>query len=198
MIPDIEITEVSIEMLRADLSGEFVEEWAALSHIVFGEPPWDENLKVLRLILGVGIDIMRENARAFSASTNSGRHIGHTLGYEVFRLGQGDSRRPSLEEISGTNEMTHLFNRGRLFYIDTFAVHPGFRRRRQRTGEVGVGERLSTAIIDAVRGDGFAGVVLRTDVEAEAARGIYTKLGFQDLGIHDREEQTRTYWMLEL
>ena len=193
----IEVRRLSIEELRADLSGDLVEQWVALTLIAFGEPPWNNNLRILRLTLGIGIDIMRDNARAFVARTVSGRHVGHTLGYEVFRVSQRDPQKPSLEEISGTNAMDYLFGKGRLLYIDTFAVHPGFRRMRLRTGEVGVGERLAEALIESARSDGFAGVILRTDIRADPAKKLYAKIGFRDLGIYDVEETSRTYWYLE-
>lgn len=197
-LSEVEIRPVLLEELRADHRGRTVKDWAALSSVVFGEPPWNDNYEIPRLIFGIGVDLMRENAKAFVAESSLGRHVGHTLGYEVFKIPQGDPRRVSLKEISGVEEMDYLFDKGRLFYIDTLVVHPGFRRRGQIDQEIGVGERLTKAIIDSVRLEEFAGVVLRTDLKATAARALYTKVGFKELSVYDAEDKNRDYWFLPL
>ena len=198
MLPEVEIRAISLEDLRTDHQGKTVEDWATLSSVVFGEPPWNDTYKIPRLVFGIGVDLMRENAKAFVAQTSDGRHIGHTLGYEVFKVSQGDPRRVSLKEISGAGEMDHLFDNGRLFYIDTLSVHPGFRRRGQFEKEIGVGEQLTKALIESIRLEEFAGVVLRTDLKATAARGLYTKIGFKELPVNDMEGQNRNFWFLSL
>jgi ribosomal protein S18 acetylase RimI-like enzyme len=76
------------------------------------------------------------------------------------------------------------------------AVHPGFRRRRQISGDTGVGEQLSRALIEDAHSAGYAGVILRTHVEANAARRMYAKIGFQELPVRDSEHRDRSYWFL--
>ncbi|MEK7518214.1 MAG: GNAT family N-acetyltransferase [Patescibacteria group bacterium] len=197
-LSEIEIRPILLEELRADHRGKTVKDWGVLSSVVFGEPPWNDTYEIPRLVFGIGVDLMRENAKAFEARTSSGRHVGHTLGYEVFRISQGDPRRVSLREISGAGEMDNLFNNGRLFYVDTLVVHPGFRRMGQIEKEIGVGEELTKALIESVRLEEFAGVVLRTHLKAIAARGLYAKLGFKELRVHDMEEENRDFWFLSL
>ena len=194
----VEVKPVSVGELREDLQGLLVQEWAALSSIVFGEPPWDNEYGIARLIFGIGVDLMRDGAKAFVARTSSGRHVGHTLGYEIFRASQGNPRVTSLLEISGREEMNHLFDMGRLFYIDTVAVHPGFRGIRRITAEPSTGERLTLALIEQVRSEGFKGVILRTHLQAGAAKAIYKRLGFEELLVRDAEHPDRDYWHLQL
>jgi hypothetical protein len=106
--PKVEVVRVSVEEIRNDRLGGLVQEWAALSFVVFGEPPWDNEYEIPRLIFGIGVDMMRDGARGYVAQTISGRHIGHTLGYEVFRTPLSDPRRISLQEISGVSGLDYL------------------------------------------------------------------------------------------
>jgi ribosomal protein S18 acetylase RimI-like enzyme len=78
-----------------------------------------------------------------------------------------------------------------VFYVNGLGVATRFRRRH-------IAEGLSLALIDALRKEGFTYRLGRTDITAEAMRALFTKLGFQELSVHDASYPERTYWLLQL
>jgi ribosomal protein S18 acetylase RimI-like enzyme len=191
-LEEVEIAPVSVEDLRRDSSGTLVKALAALTYHAFREPPWSSDLEEPRLHFGLGVELMRRNARAWIARTNPpGKVVGYILGYEVFRERE-DLRDLTLCEISGTRALDYLFEGGRrVFYGDTLCVDPGFRRRH-------IAYKLSAAQIDMLRAEGFTYRIGRTAITGEAMRALYTKLGFQELPVHDILYPERTYWLLRL
>jgi ribosomal protein S18 acetylase RimI-like enzyme len=189
---EVEIAPVSAEDLRRDSSGTLVKALAALAYHAFREPPWSDDLEEPRLHFGLGVDLMRRNALAFIARTKpSDKIVGYILGYEVFRERE-DPRDLTLCEISGTKALDYLFEGGRrVFYGDTLCVDPGFRRRH-------IAYTLSAAQIDMLRAEGFTYRIGHTAITGEAMRVLYTKLGFQELSVHDILYPERTYWLLRL
>jgi ribosomal protein S18 acetylase RimI-like enzyme len=188
----VEIAPVSVEDLRRDSSGTLVKALAALAYHAFREPPWSSDLEEPRLHFGLGVELMRRNARAWIARTNPpSKVVGYILGYEVFRERE-DPRDLTLCEISGTKTLDYLFEGGRrVFYGDTLCVDPGFRRRH-------IAYKLSAAQIDMLRAEGFTYRIGRTAITGKAMRALYTKLGFQELSVHDILYPERTYWLLRL
>ena len=189
---EVEIVPISVEELRADKSGVLVEQMAALAYHSFREPPWSDSAEKPRLHLGLGVDLMRCNALAFVAKTKlSSKLVGYILGYEVFQE-SGDPRDLTLYQISGTKALDYLFEGGkRVFYGDTLCVDPGFRRRH-------IAYKLSASLISALRAQGFTYRIGRTDIIAGGMRALFTKLGFQELSVHDTSYPERTYWLLRL
>jgi ribosomal protein S18 acetylase RimI-like enzyme len=190
---EVEIAPISVEELRADKTGALVEQMVALVYHALREPPWSDEHGKPRLHFALGVGLMRRNALAFIAKTKpSGRVVGYNLGFEVFRESE-DPRDSALYEISGTRALDDLFEGGgRVFYGDSLCVDSGFRRRH-------IAYRLCVAQIDVLRREGFIYRIGRTAITAEAMRALYTKLGFQELSVHDiLYYPERTYWLLQL
>ena len=189
---EVEITQISVKELRADPSGSVVEQIAALAYQAFREPPWTESLEGPRLHFGLGVDLTRRGAVAHIAKTrDSNKIIGYLLGYEVLRESK-DPRDLTLSEISGSDALDYLFEgEKRVFYGDTLCVAPGFRRQH-------IAERLFMALIQVLREEGFTYHLGDTDITAKAPRGLFTKLGFQELPVHNIFYPQRTYWLLRL
>lgn len=189
---EIEIARVSLEDLRADQAGRLAEQLAALIRSVFRIPPWNEALEVPRIIFGLGTEMMRRNAMLYVArAKRSGALAGYIMGHEVLEQAE-DPRDRTLGEIAGTPALDYLFDGGkRLFYADGLGVAPDFRR-------LGIAERLSLALMEELRRQGFDYRIGRTDLAAGEMRALYRKLGFQELPVCDAFHPTRTYWLLPL
>ncbi|MGR8979048.1 MAG: GNAT family N-acetyltransferase [Gammaproteobacteria bacterium] len=185
------IERLSVETLRADKSGVMIEQMAELAYQAFREPPWSDDLARPRLHFGLGVDLMRRHAVAYIAKDKPNRIIGYTLGYEIFWRSK-DSRELTLSAIAGTPVLDKLFEAGRrVFYIDTLCVNRLFRRRR-------IAYRLAAAQLDEVRTEGFGYCISRTSVINASMISLFTKLGFQELSVHDVHYPERKYWLLRL
>ena len=191
-VDDIAIERIAVDDLRADTSGVLIEELASLAYRAFREPPWNDDLERPRLHFGLGVDLMRRNAVAFIAKAEaSGQIAGYALGYEVFQESD-DPRDLTLGAISGTTALDDLFEGGnRVFYGDTLCVDPDARRRQIAYG-------LVAAQIPVLRSEGFAYRIGRTALNATAMRGLFAKLGFQELEVRDAVFPDRTYWLLRV
>jgi ribosomal protein S18 acetylase RimI-like enzyme len=191
-IDDIAIERIAVEDLREDRSGVLIEQIASLAYRAFREPPWNDDLERARLHFGLGVDLMRRNAVAFIAKAKaSGKIAGYALGYEVLRESE-DPRDLTLRAISGTGALDYLFEGGnRVFYGDTLCVDPDARRRQIAYG-------LVAAQIPVLRGEGFAYRIGRTAMNATAMRGLFAKLGFEELAVRDAVFPERSYWLLTL
>lgn len=186
-VDDIAIGRIAVEDLRADTSGVLIEQMASLAYRAFREPPWSDDLERPRLHFGLGVDLMRRNAVAFIAKAKaSGKIAGYALGYEVFQESE-DPRELTLHAISGTTALDYLFEGGkRVFYGDTLCVDPGARRRQIAYG-------LVAAQIQVLRGEEFAFRIGRTAMNATAMRGLFAKLGFEELPVRDAVFPERSY-----
>jgi ribosomal protein S18 acetylase RimI-like enzyme len=191
-VADIAIERIAVEDLRADKSGVLIEQMGSVAYRAFREPPWNDDLERPRLHLGLGVDLMRRNAVAFIAKAKaSGKIAGYALGYEVLRESE-DHRDLTLRAISGTTALDYLFEGGnRIFYGDTLCVDPDARRRKIAYG-------LVAAQIQVLRGEGFAFRIGRTAMNATAMRGLFAKLGFEELPARDAVFPDRTYWLLRV
>jgi ribosomal protein S18 acetylase RimI-like enzyme len=191
-VADIAIERIAVEDLRADKSGVLIEQMGFLAYRAFREPPWNDDLEKPRLHFGLGVDLMRRNALALIAKArDSGQIAGYALGYEVFQESE-DPRELTLRAISGTTALDYLFEDGkRVFYGDTLCVDPGARRRQIAYG-------LVAAQIQVLRGEGFAVRIGRTAMNATAMRGLFAKLGFEELSVRDAVFPDRTYWLLRV
>ena len=155
----------------------------------FREPPWNDDLALPRLHFGLGIDLMRRNARLFMAKSRpEDRAVGYLLGYEILRT-RTDSRDLTLAEISGSRELDALFDDPKpLFYWDTLCVDPDHRRQ-------GLARGLALAMIRALEPEGFRHIA-RTSVRAAAMRRLFSALTFRELSARDARFPERSYWLL--
>lgn len=188
----VQIVPVTAQDVRRDQSGNLPEAWSRLTRDEFAKAPWDENYDVTRLSAGLGIDLSRLNAVAFAAQTKEGGfHMGHVLGYELYKYSD-PPRIASLQDISGTAELDEEFDKGRLFYIDSIVV-------REVSQGARIGRELLQTLIRKVQlCYGITRFILRTHVEAYPARKLFSRVGFQETDVHDKEDANRTYWILDL
>ncbi len=191
-LEEVEIASISVEELIADNSGAWVEQMADLTYHTFRKPPWNIDEEKPRIHFGLGVAMMRRNALTFIAkTTHSARIVGYISGYEVFRESE-DHRDFTLCKISGTKALDYLFEGGgQVFYGNILCVDPVFRRQR-------IAKKLSMALMEVLRKQGFTYRIGRTAIAAEAMRTLFTKLGFQELPVHDALYPERTYWLLRL
>jgi ribosomal protein S18 acetylase RimI-like enzyme len=174
------------KIIKLDIKNQdFLDKCVKLYCEIWKEPPWNEIWNIKKVKKNARKEMQRLNANGFLAINSSIKVIGFTWGYEVLR--------EDLQKISGANNLDFIFKNGeRIFYIDELGVHSSFRRR-------GIGERLSCYLISAARNYGkIRCFILRTDTKAIAAKGLYNKLGFNDLYVKDSEHYQRTYWLLEI
>lgn len=188
----VEITRISVGELRADKSGVLVDQISTLIYDVFREPPWSEDLEKPRILFGLGVELMRRNAVLLIARVKGpDAIIGYILGHEALRESE-DPRDLTLSRIAGAHALDYLCEGGkRVFYGDGLGISPRFRRQH-------IAERLFVALNRVLRKAGFAYCLGRTDLTAQAPRGLLSKLGFQELPIYDALYLQRTYWLLQL
>ncbi len=159
---------------------------AKLYCVIWKEPPWNEDFWTVEgVVSDIQKEMVRPQARMFLAITKEHTIlIGFTWGYEVYLT--------DLREISGTDALDQLFARGRrVFYVDELGVRADARNK-------GVGKKLSLVLLKWARSAGCTRVVLRTDVEAQAAKAVYAKLGFKETDVRDALHKERTYWIKKM
>lgn len=147
---------------------------------IWKEPPWNEDFwkveEVTETIRGY-----IENCQAIVlAGFISSDIVGFTWGEEV------DKKK--MREINGGNLMDFIFKENPVFYISELAV---LKEKRN----IGIGKVLTTRIIDEASRIKPYRFCLRTDVKADAARALYSSLGFRDLMVKDSVHTNRTYWI---
>ena len=79
-------------------------------------------------------------------------------------------------KVVGYVGLYHVMEEGN---ITNLAVLPGYKR-------IGVGENLMRFLIDKVKDMGIKGITLEVRESNEAAINLYTKLGFDSIGIRKR------------
>ena len=169
-----------------------ITEMSDLAYHAFREPPWNDDLEAPRLHFGLGVDLMRRSAKAWIARSKPARKVvGYILGYEAI-LQSDNARDLSLRDICGTDALNYLFEgAARVFYEDTLCVDPQCRRRH-------IAQKLSFALIDALRDEGFTYLTGRTSIAAAAMRRLFVKLQFEELPVHDTLSPERTYWLRKI
>jgi len=169
----------------AAISKELLQSWAGLYCRIWQEPPWNENFwRPESVVEDFRREMARPDALAFLALNDRSAVIGFTQGYSVSQI--------ELREIAGSSLLDFLFvENERIYYVDELGVDSSYRGNH-------LSLRLSRALIDEVRSRGIKQVILRTDIQALAARHVYRELGFKELSTHDIKYPTRTYWSLTL
>jgi ribosomal protein S18 acetylase RimI-like enzyme len=174
-------SEIEIESFSRKTRKETLQKCAALYCEIFEEPPWNENDwtvdKVLRDMLGQTTRLGFCGLLAWVGEEN----VGFTWGYLVSK--------EEMREIASADDLDFLFeNNQRIFYVDELGVGSPFRGNQ-------CGAMLSRELIAQVRkGKSTSIVILRTDKAAQAARSLYSRLGFVNLHIRDGIYPNRTYW----
>jgi ribosomal protein S18 acetylase RimI-like enzyme len=173
------------KIIKLDVKNQnLLNKCAQLYCEIWKEPPWNEAWKFKEVKNDIKNEMKRLNANGFLVITDSAEVVGFTWGYEVSK--------ENLRKVSNINTLDFLFRDGkRVFYIDELGVDSFYRRK-------GIGEYLSRYLILTAQESGIRYFSLRTDTKAIAAKGLYSKLGFNDLHIKDAKHSQRTYWFLEL
>lgn len=177
-----DLTIVRVDM--GTISSELLRSWANLYCEIWKEPPWNEDFwKPEEVSEDFRSEMCNPGAGAF-LSVCRGSVVGFTHGYLVSC--------EKLREIAGSDMLDYLFeNTPSLFYVDELGVASSYRGNR-------ISLNLSSELIGHAKGLGMSGMVLRTDIDARAARRVYTELGFSELSVHDSNYPNRTYWFLSL
>jgi len=75
---------LGVAELADDPHGRTATQMANLADRAFREPPWNDHLAVSRLLVGLGVDLMRRNAAAVvAADTGTDSVVSYALGYEL-------------------------------------------------------------------------------------------------------------------
>jgi hypothetical protein len=111
---------------------------------------------------------MRRSAKARIAWSKPARKVvGYILGYEAF-LQSDNARDLSLKDICGTDALNCLFEGAtRVFYEDTLC---GTHCRRQH-----IAQKLSFALIDALRDEGFTYLTGRAYVRGRRSSAVHQR-----------------------
>jgi ribosomal protein S18 acetylase RimI-like enzyme len=179
-----------IELRPNNLPLALLTSCASLYCQIWREPPWNEDFwQEDEVIKNIKTELAKESAKGFIAlnpnqdSGSDGQVIAFTWGYRI--------NQESMRQISGDNKLDGFFNQGKIsFYIDELGVGSGYRHQ-------GLGHRLTSKLINWVKQTDHDLIFLRTEVEARAARHLYSELGFKELDIRDTKERQRSYWLLQ-
>jgi ribosomal protein S18 acetylase RimI-like enzyme len=157
-----------------------ISETANLYMDVWREWPWlENNWKKNEVIQEIIVASERADSICF-LSKLAKRIIGFSWGYFVGK--------EQLREISGDTCLDYIFgDNEKVFYISELGVQIGHRH-------LGAGADISGKLIESALRMDANSFVLRTDIKAFPARGLYTKLGFAELPIFDRKHKCRSYW----
>lgn len=148
---------------------------------VWKEPPWCETEWTPD---GVAADfrrgIAKDNGIALIA-IYEGKIVGFTSGWSV-------GPEEIAEKTDSMLDISH-FGGQAVYYIAELAADQNCRR-------AGIGKQLSLDLMAKARQNGAERFLLRTNVQALAARVLYQSLGFRETGIADGQFADRTYWVL--
>ena len=152
---------------------------------IFKEKPWEENL-ILEEVLETFNEEFGRPKFCGIALVDQEEVIGFVWMYEVFKGDLQEGTRFSPELIS-------LFEPGhRIFYLQQLGVKAIKRRQ-------GIGEKLTRKILEEAKNHGGYTVILSTNQEAAAAKELFSKVGFKNLGItRPPSALNRTYWACNL
>lgn len=174
-----------VNFSKKEVSKEMLEKCADLYCEVWKEPPWNEDFwKPEEVLLDIQKEIAKPFAELLIAQDEKEICLGFTWGYQVLK--------DDMRFISTSCDLDYLFEkRAGIWYIDELAVEYDWRKK-------GIGIKLTERLISQFKASGAEAVTLRTDEKAVAARGLYQKIGFQEMSVKDGKYSTRTYWILTL
>ncbi len=186
------VQTISLADIRADEQGALVAELADIICEVFSEPPWNESYSPARIMLGLGVEMMRKNPILLAARHKQQGHlIGYLLGQELVAE-SADPRDQTFFKISGGYALDYLANdKQRTFYVGGLGVRAQYRR-------LGIAEQLSARLVSELRSQKFTYRIGRTDLTATSMRNLYVKQGFVELPVRDLNYPERSYWILRL
>ncbi len=172
----------TIEPLTVD--SPYLSRTAELYCQIWQEPPWNENFWTREGVMcDIQGELIKENAFGYVA-VNHSQVASFTWGYQVSK--------ERMAEICGSNQLDMFFtNHSKVFYIDELGTDKALRKHR-------LGRELSWRLLSTIESEGFSLALLRTDIQAFAARALYSKLGFKELSVLDEKHQDRSYWVLDL
>jgi ribosomal protein S18 acetylase RimI-like enzyme len=175
-----------LSLVKGQVSADTLKKCTELYCSIWREPPWNEEFwKPEEVVSDILRDMKNEAADCFIATTvDTGRVLGFTWGY----MASGKF----LNEISGSDYFTtnpSFLNKN--YYVDELGVDSECRG-------MGIGKRLSIALMENAAAHSASSLVLRTDEKAIAARALYSKLGFNEIPVRDAKHPDRTYWHLIL
>ena len=179
-----------VELQPNNLPLALLTSCASLYCQIWREPPWNEDFwQEDGVINNIKSELAKESAKGFIALTpnhdsgSDGQVIAFTWGYRVDR--------ESMRQISGDKKLDGFFDQEKTsFYIDELGVGSDYRHH-------GLGRRLTSKLINWAKQTDHDFIFLRTEVEARAARHLYSELGFRELDVRDAKEQQRSYWLLQ-
>lgn len=151
---------------------------------VWKEHPWNEDFwTATEVMLDIEKELSKQDACGYIV-LNKSEVVSFSWGYGVSKDG--------LVKISGSNKLDRLFTDDKkVFYLDELGTSSNHRRHK-------LGEIVSWQVLASAEEKGFNLVILRTDAKAEAAQGLYKKLGFEELPTFDEAHRSRNYWVLNL
>ena len=187
-----EVQILTLADLKADQSGLLISELAELICEVFSEPPWNERFSATRIMIGLGVEMMRKNAMLVIAKHKQDGHvIAYMLGQELV-VESDDPRDQTFLKISGGHDLDVLANnQQRTFYVSGLGVIAKYRR-------MCIAEQLSATLLTELRRQQFDYRLGRTDLKAHGMRKLYSKQGFKELPVYDLKYPERSYWVLSL
>lgn len=170
-----------------DENDQLAESLAEMYCQVWKEPPWNEdswNVDEVKVeLIQLNCKYSSIGCYAIHESEKCKAIVGFALGYQISKEEMGN--------ISSGRELDYLFGNKIVFYIDELAVCREFRQQ-------GIASTLCKNLIDNAIDSGSQLIVLRTDKDAVAARKVYERQGFRDIGIKDGKYSTRTYLIKEV
>ena len=175
-----------------------LEKLAELYCEIWQEPPWNETFwEPERVVIDIKQKLEFKNFCGLITTAcdpslwNTGKESRYIIkkfvcfsyGYEVTA--------DELFQISGHRQMDYIFESGTVFYLADLATRKDYRQK-------GLAKKISLKLLRFAENKKLSQVVLRTEIQATAARNLYRKLGFKELGIFDAKHKTRSYWALDL
>lgn len=148
---------------------------------VWREWPWLEN-DWKKEVVAQEIAAVAQRRDAVCFLSKIGEDVaGFSWGYFVTRQ--------QMAKISGGADLSGIFEKkDNVFYISELGVDILHRREK-------AGAELTEKLMESARRKGASAFILRTDLNAFPARGLYLKLGFKELPVRDKKYQFRTYWL---
>ena len=169
---------VQVSMLDDQLIAQISESYCT----VWKEPPWSEDFWKTDQVIQVLKDQLAKDESLLLAATVGSVVAGFTLGWHI-----------PVDEVNRrtNNNLGFDLTKYNMFYVSELGTVKCFRNQ-------GIATALSMELIKRAKTSNYNLLILRTHVQAESARKLYSGLGFEDTTIPDVDHPERTYWVLNL